>query len=305
MMIPNRRTFLKSTLAGLAVAGERAYGQAPIVTTPLGDKTFLLTNAGTNVVARPASDGLVLVDGGLADRAADLSKAIAALPGSRPVKTLYNTHWHPEQTGLNIAARRAGAAIVAHENTRLWMTTDVTRPYQYGRDNRTIPPAPKEALPTRTFYDNDVMTVDGERIHAGYLLQAHTDGDIYIHFTQQNVLCIGDITSANAWPLVDWWTGGWIFGITSGLDELLKIANADTKIVPSQGPVMTRAELAVQQKMYSAIALQLRTLLFGGRNIDDALAARPTREFDAQMGDPKQFIQLAFQSMWGHFTPDA
>ena len=99
--------------------------------------------------------------------------------------------------------------------------------------------------------------------------------------------------------------GGWIFGITAGLDELLKVATATTKIVPSQGPVMTRNELEAQHKMYTAIAQRLRTLLFGGRNIDDALAARPTQEYDGQMGDPKQFIRLAFQSMWGHFTPDA
>jgi hypothetical protein len=57
--------------------------------------------------------------------------------------------------------------------------------------------------------------------------------------------------------------------------------------------------------MFTAISQRLRTMLFGGKNIDDVLAAQPTKEFDARMGDPKQFLRLAFQSMWGHFTPDA
>jgi hypothetical protein len=68
---------------------------------------------------------------------------------------------------------------------------------------------------------------------------------------------------------------------------------------------MTRADLEVQFKMFSAIAQRLRTMLFGGKNIDDVLAAQPTKEFDGRMGDPKPFLRLAFQSMWGHFTPDA
>ena len=83
------------------------------------------------------------------------------------------------------------------------------------------------------------------------------------------------------------------------------MANAETRIVAGQGPVLTRADLEAQLKMFSAISQRLRTMLFGGKNIDDVLAAQPTKEFDARMGDPKQFLRLAFQSMWGHFTPDA
>jgi len=292
-----RRDFLKSTLGGALLFARDANAQS----TPLADNLFLITGAGANVVARTGSDGILLVDGGLAEHAADLAKTVAALPGGRPVHTLFNTHWHPEQTGSNLSLRRAGASIIAHENTRLWMTTDITRP----GENRTFPPAPKEALPTKTFYDKDSITVDGERIEYGYLLQAHTDGDLYVFFPKANVLCIGDVISGNGWPFIDWWTGGWINGVVSGLETLLKVANADTRIVAGQGPVLTRADLEAQFKMFSAISQRLRTMLFGGKNIDDVLAAQPTKEFDALIGDPKQFLRLAFQSMWGHFTPDA
>jgi cyclase len=299
----DRRKFLQTALgglAGLSVAHAQSATGA-IATTPLGDNLFLLTGAGANVVARTGSDGVVLVDGGLAERAASLAKAVAALPGGRPVRTLFNTHWHPEQTGSNLPLRRAGATIIAHENTRLWLTTDITRPWE----NRTFRPLPKEALPNKTFYEKEAITADGERIEYGYLLQAHTDGDLYAYFPKANVLCIGDVIAGDAWPFIDWWTGGWIFGVVSGLETLLKVANESTRVVPAQGPVLTRADLEAQHKMFSAIAQKLRTMLFGGRNIDDALAAQPTKEYDGRMGDPKQFITLAFQSMWAHFTPDA
>jgi len=35
------------------------------------------------------------------------------LPGGGPVQTLFNTHWHPEQTGLNDALGKAGKTIIA------------------------------------------------------------------------------------------------------------------------------------------------------------------------------------------------
>ena len=38
---------------------------------------------------------------------------------------------------------------------------------------------------------------------------------------------------------------------------------------------------------------------------DEVAAAEPTKEFDAKWGDPKQFLDLAFKSMWGHLAPDA
>jgi glyoxylase-like metal-dependent hydrolase (beta-lactamase superfamily II) len=303
---------LNSALGGIAsltLLGTRALrGQdAPgtISAIPLGENLFLLTGAGANVVARTGSDGVVLVDGGLAERSADLLLAVADLPGAKPIRTLFNTHWHPEQTGSNATLGRSGATIIAHENTRLWLSTDITRPWE----NRTFRPMPKEGLPNKTFYGSEPkgnsLTVDGERIDCGYLLQAHTDGDIYVFFPKPNVLVIGDVISGDRWPFVDWWTGGWINGIVSGLDTLLKVANEQTRVVPAQGPVLARADLEGQRKMFGNVADRLRTALFGGKNLDDVLAAQPTKEYDSRMGDPRQFLTLAFQSMWGHFTPDA
>ncbi len=253
------------------------------------------------MVARTSSDGVLLVDGGLAERSAGLLEAVAALPGSKPVRTLFNTHWHPEQTGSNLTLGRAGATIIAHANTRLWLTTDITRPWE----NRTFQPMPKEGLPNKVFYDKQMLAVDGERIEYGYMLQAHTDGDIYVFFPKSNVLVIGEVISGNGWPFIDWWTGGWIFGVVSGLETLLKVANDQTKVVAGQGPVLTKADLEAQHKMFGNISKSLRTFMFGGKNVDDILAAQPTKEYNDRMGDPKQFIQLAFESMWGHFTPDA
>lgn len=306
-MLASRRSFLTTTLGGVAgMSLLRAQTPAnAIAATQLADNLFLLTGAGANVVARTGSDGVLLVDGGSAEYSANLLDSVSKLPGAKPVHTLFNTHWHPEQTGSNLTLGRAGATIIAHKNTALWLSTDITRP----GETHTYHRFPKEALPNNVFYGHEPngtsLTLDGERIDYGYLLQAHTDGDLYVYFPQSNVLVIGDVISGKGWPFIDWWTGGWINGVVDGLATLLKTANDQTRVIAGQGPVLTRADLETQHQMFSNISRRLRALMYGGRNLDDALAAQPTKEYNDRMGDPKDFLKQAFESMWGHFTPDA
>ena len=87
----------------------------------------------------------------------------------------------------------------------------------------------------------------------GYLLQAHTDGDLYVLFPDSNVLVAGGVVSSDGWPVIDYKTGGWLGGLIDGLKELIKVADANTQIVPANGPVVTRADLEAQRDMYAAI----------------------------------------------------
>ena len=139
-----------------------AWAQAPAEgagTLKLADDLFVLRLPGeANVIAQTSADGVLLVDGGSAAGSDALLKAIAALPnGGGKIHTLFNTHWHPEQTGLNQRLGTAGATIVAHENTRLWLTQNVTWPW----NGQTVKKLAKVAQPNKTFYQTgklDILT---------------------------------------------------------------------------------------------------------------------------------------------------
>ena len=45
--------------------------------------------------------------------------------GASRIHTLINTHWHPEQTGVNEAVGRDGGVIVAHEKTQKYVSNTV------------------------------------------------------------------------------------------------------------------------------------------------------------------------------------
>jgi glyoxylase-like metal-dependent hydrolase (beta-lactamase superfamily II) len=143
-------------------------------------------------------------------------------------------------------------------------------------------------------------------VQYGYIPDAaHTDGDMYVYFPQQNVLAVGDALSGEGWPVVDWTTGGWIGGIVGGLQRVLSLVKDDTRIVPGRGPVLTVSDLKTQSDMYAAIHERLSKLLNSGRGPTEAVAARPTKEFDAKMGNPDEFVRRAFESLWAYVTPDA
>lgn len=305
----SRRALLKTAVAGVAgialgVPVRTLYAQQ---TAPgangverLADDLFILRLPGQeNVVAQTTRDGVVLVDGGSSAAAAALTRAIAALPGGGPVTTLFNTHWHPEQTGLNEQIGKAGGTIIAHENTRLWLTTDVTWPW----NGQTFKRLPKVAQPNTTFYTTGKLD---SGVQYGYVSDAaHTDGDMYVYFSQQNVLAVGGVASGQGWPVVDYITGGWIGGLVGGLQRLQTIGNDQTRIVPSRGAVLSAAELKTQAEMYGALYERLTQMLNKGRSPDEAVAAKPAKDYEAQMGNSDEFVRRSFESLWAYLSPDA
>ena len=274
--------------------------QAPAAITTLADDLHLIAIPGQpNVLAQTGRDGVLLVDGCAADASETLMRAVASLPGGGPVHTIFNTHWHPEQVGSNEALGKAGTTIIAHENTRLWLTTDVTWPW----NGRTFKRLPKAAQPNKTFYTTGTLE---SGVRYGYIPDvAHTDGDLYVFFPQHNVLAVGDVVSNQGWPVVDWVTGGWIGGIVGGLQRLSTLADDKTRIVPARGPVMSLPELKAQFEMYSTIYDRLTGMLNKGRGPAEAVAAAPTKEFDARMGNADEFVRRSFESLWAYLSPDA
>jgi cyclase len=304
----SRRTFLGHTLCGAAAAMSplglsRAFGasRSEVSATPLADGLALLTGAGANVVAARGADGLLLVDGGLEERSSDLLKVAFKELGARHAQILFNTHWHPEQTGSNQRLGKGGAKIVAHENTKLWLSRKINVSWR----EKSFGPLPDVARPTETIYTSAQMEFGGERIEYGYLLQAHTDGDIYVFFRNANVLVAGGAVTGDQWPMIDWQTGGWIGGMAAGLSKLIALCDERTRIVPANGPLLTRADLETQREMYRKIYERLVKSLTSGLGPDEVVASAPTREFNPQWGDPSAFVAMAFRSLWPHFAPDA
>jgi cyclase len=305
MPVSDRRTFIKSTAAaalGTVLAGSvtSALGKsraAEIHITSIGEGLDLIEGAGGNVVLLKGAEGLLLIDGGSLERAAELQKTLSRHTGKQPVRVMFNTHWHWDHTGSNERAAKSGAQIVAHENTKLWLAGD----FYVEWEKRAYKPRPKEALPTQTFLDGkQIFSFGNEQITYDHLPRAHTDGDIYVSLPSRNVLVVGDLLSVGRYPISDYETGGWIGGLLDATKALLDVSDAQTRIVPGTGPVQTRADLQAQHDMLATLKDRLVGMMKKGMSADDMLAASATKEFDAKWGDPTLFVSNAYRGLWGH-----
>ena len=262
----------------------------------LTDRLVLVTSGGTNVLAFASPDGLVLVDSGAPDRSDALMASLRALtPGGR-ARTLFNTHWHAENTGANQIFRQNGAAIVAHENTRLWMATPTWMP----DEDRYRQPRTKDAQPDKTFYVDGSMTAGTERIDYGYLIEAHTSGDIYIFFRDSNVIAVGDVASPVRDPELDYLTGAWIGGRVDAMDRLLALSDEKTRIVPGFGQVMSRAELKVERDVMKTIYDRTVDRVRQGDYVDDMLKSGVMNGLARTWKDPRRFLSAVHKGLWAH-----
>src|SRR5438874_4822539 len=145
----NRRAILKGALGGvlgltLPPFARNAFAQESLAVVPVSEGFVMLTGVEGNILVRTASTGQVLVDSGAAAFTDAVIKRLRGLPGGGRVTTLFNTHWHRDQVGGNLAFGRSEATIIAHEKTRARLATD----YYLGVEDRYEKALPKAAHPT-------------------------------------------------------------------------------------------------------------------------------------------------------------
>jgi glyoxylase-like metal-dependent hydrolase (beta-lactamase superfamily II) len=292
-MNAQRREFLKTFAAGAAGLSfaRSALAESSPAATKLTEKISMISGAGNNIVALAGEGGSLLVDCGDAAHAQEVLK----LAGS--VKKVINTHWHLESTGANDAMVKAGAKLVSHVHTQLWMTQEIIHDWE----KKVFPPRAKEAVPTETFYTTGKTSFGGEPVEYGLMQVAHTDGDIYVYFPQSNVLVAGDVVQPGKLPMLDWPTGGWIGGMQEAHRTLLRIANDTTKIVPATGPVLTKAEVQVSLDLMTKVRDQLVKLMKQGMGAQNMIDAKAVKDFEGQLsGDPNVFLYTAYRGLWAH-----
>jgi cyclase len=297
----NRRQALKCAAGGVltAWASRPLQAQQP-AGGRLTDKLSVIDGGGANVVAFSFADGFVLIDSGAPQSGGKVTAALG--PGAK-VQTLFNTHYHTDQTGNNEMFSAEGAKIIAHKHTLEWMSSGHWVP----AEDRYEIARPKAARPTETFLTTGSLKTGGEQIDYGYLTLAHTNGDIYVFFRNSNVLAVGDVASPLRDPALDYFTGAWIGGRVDAMDILLKLANEQTRIVPAYGPTMSKAEFKAERDMMEEVRDRLFKQVREGDGPRDMLEEGVLKGLARTWKDPYKFLYDAAKGCWAHhdkLSPD-
>jgi cyclase len=142
---------------------------------------------------------------------------------------------------------------------------------------------------------------DGQNLTLVNYGPAHTDGDTIIYISPANVAVVGDIFSNHVYPIIDLASGGSIDGLIHSLDQILAQTDEQTRVVPGHGPLGTRADLQQYRDMLVQVRQHVKVLVGAGKAMDEAVAAAPTKDFDAQWGggyvSPDVFVRMVFTSL--------
>jgi len=292
-----------SSMAGQAGTDETVIQRATeqfentsLKTISLGKGLFVFSGDGGNITAIVDDGSTLLIDSGLDSRAAEVSDAIFKAT-MRPVTRLVNTHWHFDHTGGNVFFGSAGVTIIAQENVKKRLSSVQDVPFIGLRDGHY----PPQALPTLTYSSSMTLTQGSQQLTLANYGSAHTDGDTVTYISPANVVVVGDIFSNHFYPIIDLASGGSIDGMIQSLDRVLAQTDAQTKIVPGHGPVATRADLQEYRDMLAQVRQRIKVLITSGKTIDEAVAAAPTKDFDAKWGGgyvpADVFTKMVFSSL--------
>lgn len=303
----------KHPLARLSLAGLLLLLAAPLaaqdepveyIPTPLSDTLTMIKGQGGNIAVSAGADGVFIIDDQVKPLTDQLLAAIRKID-DRPVRFVINTHYHGDHVGGNEALGQAGSVIIAHDNIRSRMSSDQFNHFF----DETTPAWPEDALPVVTFNDRVTLHLNGESVTAHHVPRGHTDGDSIVHFPASNVLHMGDIFFNGLYPYIDLDGGGSIQGMIDAVEQGLALADGKTRVIPGHGPLSDRAGLVEYRDFLVRARDNVQALVDEGMSLQEAVAARPTAEWDDALGGvwitPAQLVTFIYNSLTGvdHYTP--
>jgi len=262
-----------------------------VKTVKITDKIYMLQGEGGNVGVLTGNDGIVLIDDEFAPLSEKIKNALTAI-SDKPVRFIINTHYHFDHTDGNKIFGEQGAIIVAQDNVRRRLTTDqFLTAFNMKQDALSY-----SALPKITFTDSVTLHLNGETLKVIHLKNAHTDGDALIWFEESNVMHTGDVFVRYGLPVIDSEHGGSIDGMITGTENIMKIADANTKIIPGHGDLASEKDVADFKAMLQMIRNKIAGDIKKGKTFKQITEENLFTQYNAVF-DRSAFILMVYDSL--------
>jgi Zn-dependent hydrolases, including glyoxylases len=255
--------------ASPAQPAQQDFSQVEIKTTKITDSIFALEGQGGRIGVLVGPDGVLMVESQFAPLGEKILAAIGKISNGR-IRFLVNSHFHPDHSGGNEVFVKQGAILVGRKQLRTRLA-------------ESSPPA--AALPVITYERTMMFHLNGEEVELFAMPDAHTDGDTGVYFHQSDVLMTGDVFRSFGFPNIDLASGGTLEGMLESLDEMIKMAGPNTRVVPGHGPITDRAGLMAHRDMILTIRDRVAQMIKERKTLEQVVAAKPTADYDERIGN--------------------
>ena len=189
-------------------------------------------------------DFVLVIEASFPNQAEELIKEIRKTT-DKPIKYVFDTHWHGDHADGNPVFIRDGAAAIASENAR---DQFVTKGVPYYEKQKTDKPEEygklKYGIPTLYFPKKMVIEDSQQRVELIHFGHGHTKGDAVAWLPQHGILFTGDSCVNGAFNYTgEGDTASWIAVLT----EMAKLPIK--RICPGHGE-MSDATLVTTQRRY-------------------------------------------------------
>ena len=258
------------------------FDEAEITIESISDNIHVLFGLGGNILVSTGEDGVLLVDDQMPELKYKILRSLRKI-GGKSVDYIINTHWHFDHAEGNLAFGPDGAKIVAHENSRKMMLNP--KPINLSFIVYPQQPYPLNAVPQITYQDSMKLHLNGDQIELYHFGHAHTTGDTAIYLRNSNVLHMGDVFNMTGPPFIDAGNGGSIDGIIHFCEEILKVVNDETVVVPGHGPISTTEDLQTYIDMLIVVRDRIQVQILEGKSLQEIIESDPTKEWRDKFGD--------------------
>ncbi len=284
---------------------------------PVQGNVYVVTGAGGNITVQIGAMGVMVVDTGGTQTSERVIAAIRKL-SDKPLQYIVNTSADADQTGGNVAIRKAGvtitganvagnltdatvgAQILAHENVlnRMSAPTGVKAP------------TPFDAWPTETYVSGQKeLFFNDEPIEIKFQPKAHTDGDSLVFFRHSDVISTGNIFVTTSYPVIDLERGGSVQGELDALNNILDLTiprhdeEGGTYVIPGHGRICDEFDVLEYRDMVTIVRDRVQASIKKGMTLDQVKAAHLTKDYDARyaaksgFGTADNFVESVYKSL--------
>jgi cyclase len=265
------------------------FANIEITTIPVRDGIYMLQGSGGNIGVSTGADGTLIIDDQFAPLTNKITTAIRELT-DQPVNFVVNSHFHYDHSDGNENFGRAGAYIVAQDNSRRRMES--TQVLSNGRLQEAYDDV---GLPKITFFDAMRFYFNGNTVELVNTGNGHTDGDAQVYFRQANVIHTGDMFVRYGLPFIDQNDGGSLDGMIDALSNIAGLIDNDTIIIPGHGQLSDRDDLLEYRNMLVVIRGNLVRAKVQGLSTQEMLATEPANGYAAANANTADWLTRAYR----------